>query len=373
MRILFVNHAFPGMFGALSSAFAAAGHEVLFASGFRRREFTLSGVRHIALAPSRESRADAAARRAPGLEAALGAGGQALRAFKRLADMDLAPDMAIISANDGYGLFCGEAFPETFRVGWAEGQVSFLGERAMSEAAFTRHLLQCRHALACHRFVCLGTGGRSSFAARLAHGLDAPYAVNTEWFSPGGKDGPEMVLCHAGRQSVDVAVAALTDLLNARGRCHVAVLCDGREAWKNWEAARAAMPHQERVHLPGPLSLEEYRDLLRSASLLLCPYEKGLPVSILLESMSCGVAPVMKEGTGPAFLRHGQNAFFRGEEDPGAFWSSLLEERAPLAAARAGARKSVLARFDQRRVVPKYVELLLKAYQAWDRKDASLA
>ena len=225
MRILFVNHAFPGTFGALASAFASAGHDVLFASGFRRREFSLPGVRHIVLAPPKESRASGAKCHAPGLEGALAAGGQALHAFVRLAEMDLAPDMVITSAVDGYGLFCGEAFPRAFRVAWTEAQAGIPGEKVRGETAFTRHLLQCRYAVDCHAFVCLGTGEQSQFAARLSCGLDVPYAVNSEWFSPGAAGGPELVLFYSGRQSADRSLAAVRGLLKARGRCHVAVLC----------------------------------------------------------------------------------------------------------------------------------------------------
>ena len=365
MRILFVNHAFPGIFGALAAFFAASGHDVLFASGFRRRDFSLPGVRHITLAPPKESRAAGASRHAPGLEAALSAGAQALHAFLRLADMDLAPDMVLVSADDGYGLFCDEAFPHAFRVGWA-GTSVFPGAGTRGETGFTRHLLQCRYAVSCHTFVCTGTGEESPFSSRLAHGLDAPCTVNTEWFSPGGSGGPELVLFYTGRQEPEACAPVVTEFLKRRGRCHAAVLCEGRTAWERWKAVWETMPHRERLHLPGTLSLEQYRDLLRAASLLVCLPGNTLPAATLLEAMSSGVAPVLEQGTGPAFLRAGKNAFFfPGKGTEAVFSASVLEARAPLSAVRSGARAAILARFDQQKVIPQHARLLLEAYGAW--------
>ena len=365
MRILFVNHAFPGTFGALAAFFASSGHDVLFASGFRRRDFSLPGVRHITLAPPKESRAAGASRHAPGLDAALSAGAQSLRAFLRLADMDLAPDMVLVSADDGYGLFCDEAFPHAFRVGWT-GESVFPGAGARGETGFTRHLLQCRYAVGCHAFVCTGAGKKSPFSSRLVHGLDAPCAVNTEWFSPGGTGGPELVLFYAGRQGPEACAPAVTEFLKMRGRCHAAVLCEGRATWEGWKKAHGTMPHGERLHLPGTLSLEQYRDLLRAASLLVCLPGNSLPAAMLLEAMSSAVAPVLELGTGPAFLQTGKNAFFFPQEGGyAAFLASVLEARIPLSAARSGARAAVLARFDQQKVTPLHARLLLKAYEAW--------
>ena len=367
MRILFVNHACPGTFGPLAAAFAQAGHDVLFASGFRRRDFSLPGVRRVTLAPPKESRASGSSRHAPGLDAALAAGAQALHAFLRLADMDLAPDMALVSADDGYGLFCDEAFPHAFRVGWAGASV-FPGAGARGETGFTRHLLQCRYAVSCHAFVCTGAGEGSLFSSRLAHGLDAPCAVNTEWFSPGGTGGPEFALFHTGRLGPEEAVHAVGGLLEERGRCHAAVLCEGRAVWERWKEAREAMPQKERLHLPGTLSLEQYRNLLRAASLLVCLPGSAPPASTLLEAMSCGVLPVLPEGEGPSFLHHGENAFFfrRGEEIS-RFLLSLL--KGDLRPAQDAARREVLARFDQKEVTAFHMKLLLREYERRKKKE----
>lgn len=366
MRILFVNHAFPGTFGALAAAFAAGGHEVLFASGFRRRDFTLAGVRHVVLASSREARAGGSSRYAPGLEGAISVGSHALHAFRRLGESGMAPDMIVLSASDGYGLFCEEAFPHAFRVGWAEGAKAFLTEKARGEPTFTRHLLQCRHALSSHLVLCPGTGERSLFSSRLAHGRDVPCPVNTGWFSPGEKRRPELVLFHAGRDGAAEDLTMVAGLLTARGTCRAAVLCDGPSVREQWMQACAALSEKSRPYVPGQLSLEEYRSLLRGASLVMFP-RPDLPSSVLLEAMSCGVVPVLPEGAGPSFLHHGKNAFFfRPGEESGRFLSALLDGE--LASVQDAARRDVLARFEQKNVTALHMKLLLDEYARWKNK-----
>ena len=84
MRILFVNHTFPGDLGPLLAAFAAQpGHEILFASCRGRRDFSVPGVRHVVLSPSRARRlaGDGAG---ASLDRAVEMGRQALQAFRLL-------------------------------------------------------------------------------------------------------------------------------------------------------------------------------------------------------------------------------------------------------------------------------------------------
>ena len=81
MRILFVNHTFPGDLGPLLAAFAAQpGHEILFASCRGRRDFSVPGVRHVVLSPSRSRRltGDGAG---TSLDRAVEMGRQVLQAF----------------------------------------------------------------------------------------------------------------------------------------------------------------------------------------------------------------------------------------------------------------------------------------------------
>ena len=97
MRILFVNHTFPGDLGPLLAAFAAQpGHEILFASCRGRRDFSVPGVRHVVLSPSR-SRRLAGDGAGTSLDRAVEMGRQALQAFRLLRQSGFVPDMVLLS------------------------------------------------------------------------------------------------------------------------------------------------------------------------------------------------------------------------------------------------------------------------------------
>jgi len=96
MRILFVNHTFPGDLGPLLAAFAAQpGHEILFASCRGRRDFSVPGVRHVVLSPSR-SRRLAGDGAGTSLDRAVEMGRQALQAFRLLRQSGFVPDMVLL-------------------------------------------------------------------------------------------------------------------------------------------------------------------------------------------------------------------------------------------------------------------------------------
>lgn len=98
MRILFVNHTFPGDLGPLLAAFAAQpGHEILFASCRGRRDFSVPGVRHVVLSPSR-SRRLAGDGAGTSLDRAVEMGRQALQAFGLLRQSGFVPDMVLLSS-----------------------------------------------------------------------------------------------------------------------------------------------------------------------------------------------------------------------------------------------------------------------------------
>ena len=142
MRILFVNHTFPGDLGPLLAAFAAQpGHEILFASCRGRRDFSVPGVRHVVLSPSRSRRlvGDGAG---TFLDRAVEMGRQALQAFRLLRQSGFVPDMVLLSSALEQGLFLRDAFPEAFVACFAESLPS--DGLAGDGKGLIRHLLQCR-------------------------------------------------------------------------------------------------------------------------------------------------------------------------------------------------------------------------------------
>ena len=139
MRILFINHTFPGLFSSLAAAFGAESrHEVLFASSYgRRQEVTLPGVRKIRLSPH-ALRARTAAEE---LDNMMTAGRQALHSFEILRESGFVPDMVLSSSRGGYALFWGAAFPDSFRVCWTESCTSLPDAEAATDPFFARHLV----------------------------------------------------------------------------------------------------------------------------------------------------------------------------------------------------------------------------------------
>ena len=389
MRILFINHSFPGLFASLASAIAAdPGHDVFFASSYGRQERPIPGVRKIRLGTN-ETRTRTASGE---LESMVMAGRLALRSFEQLTKNGLAPDMVISSSSGGYSLFWDAAFPGAFRVSWTES-VSVLPDRDMAlEPVFTRHLVQCRQALSAHLVVSL-TAGQPGLLNSLETSVELPYAVDTERFarvqgSPLIMDEqevaafPELVLLAVSkRQTRDPYLARLlTALLAKRPLCHVVLFCDTMTTRALMKEYCARLPEgvAKGLHISGMLSLNKYKSLMGKARALVYPPGCIPQATALLDAMSCGAALVLAgEGHIPCILKNDSNALvlddFQEAEDFAGHLSSLLDQGEKLRAIGSKARKTVCTHFDQKSVLPMQVAFLLEMYQIWKEKgDAAL-
>ena len=389
MRILFINHSFPGLFASLASAIAAdPGHDVFFASSYGRQERPIPGVRKIRLGTN-ETRTRTASGE---LESMVMAGRLALRSFEQLTKNGLAPDMVISSSSGGYSLFWDAAFPGAFRVSWTES-VSVLPDRDMAlEPVFTRHLVQCRQALSAHLVVSL-TAGQPGLLNSLETSVELPYAVDTERFarvqgSPLIMDEqevaafPELVLLAVSkRQTRDPYLARLlTALLAKRPLCHVVLFCDTMTTRALMKEYCARLPEgvAKGLHISGMLSLNKYKSLMGKARALVYPPGCIPQATALLDAMSCGAALVLAgEGHIPCILKNDSNALvlddFQEAEDFAGHLSSLLDQGEKLRAIGSKARQTVCTHFDQKRVLPMQVAFLLEMYQIWKEKgDAAL-
>ena len=389
MRILFINHSFPGLFASLASALAADPvHEVFFASSYGRQERPIPGVRKIRLGTN-ETRTRTASGE---LESMVMAGRQALRSFEQLTKNGLAPDMVISSSSGGYSLFWDAAFPGAFRVSWTES-VSVLPDRDMAlEPVFTRHLVQCRQALSAHLVVSL-TAGQPGLLNSLETSVELPYAVDTERFSRAQGSPlimdeqdvaafPELVLLAVSkRQTGDPYLARLlTALLAKRPLCHVVLFCDTMTTRALMKEYCASLPQgiAKSLHISGMLSLNKYKSLLGKAQALVYPPGCVPQATALLDAMSCGAALVLAgERHIPRILKDGSNALvlddFQEAEDFAGRLSSLLDQEEKLRAIGRKARQTVYTHFDQKKVLPLQVGFLLEMYHIWKEKgDAAL-
>ncbi len=365
MRILFVNHVFPGHFGPLAAAFAAdPAHEVKFLSNRARRNFSLPGVGHVILRAE-----DRRSARHSETDRVLAAGRQALKAFDLLRRNGFVPDLVLIASAWEYGLHVRSAFPDAFTVCCADA-VPRLPEGAAGSGVLPA-LLQSRLMLECDLCLIQTAGEPGPLPGRLSTAAALPYPVDTAGFarscagpalSDGEPlpDGAEVTLfsvadCNEARQAVRVA-----ELLTAlRPACRVVLLCEAGARERVDAEIRPLLHAVPRVSLPQTLTLREYRNLLCAAGLVVFGSARPAP-SVLLEAMSCEAAPVLP-GVNSPLLQPGENVIlFPETEDPASFLAELWDDPA-LPAVQRNARRTVLEHFRQQDVISLHVEAITAA------------
>ena len=387
MRILFINHTFPGLFAPLAAAFGAESrHEVLFASSYGRQDLTIPGVRKIRLG-SNEARARTAAAE---MENMLTAGRQALHSFEKLKETGFVPDMVLSSASGGYALFWETAFPDSFRVSWTESVPVMPDSRSASEPAFVRHLAQCRQAMGSTLSVCLTAGEQGFLSKRLRHAVELPYAVDTSRFVGGRFDPqiqndlnvtevPELLVLAVTRTQISSPelVQVLLHLCAVRPQCHVVLFCDSMATLNQMRTCCSELPDPlaGRLHVSGMLSLNRYRTLMTMASAVVFPPGSRIQDLTLLEAMSCGAVLVLAKGCSAAsFLQHGDNVFLLGEQSAPDFvhaLEALLKERELVRSVRIRARQTIVEHFALEKMLPLYVHFLEEMYTIWKEQGAA--
>ena len=388
MRILFINHTFPGLFSSLAAAFGAdARHEVLFASSYgRRQEVTLPGVRKIRLSPH-ALRARTAAEE---LDNMMAAGRQALHSFEILRASGFVPDMVLSSSRGGYALFWGAAFPDSFRVCWTESCTTLPNAEAVTDPLFARHLVLCRQAMDCDLVVTLSAGQPNFLKSRLKHAVELPYAVNTRQFAPGNfealeQDGlnltnlPELLVLAISRALAQSSALPLLlePLCTLRPECHVLLFCDtlATQGTMRTLCPTLAAGRAGRLHVSGMLSLNKYRTLLSQAAAWIYPPGSRVQAVPLLEAMSCGAALILsRDSFASPLLQDGDNVLFLEEKNARAFaqrLDALLNRKDLLQEVRLRARATVVEHFAQERVLPLQTHFLEQMYQIWKEQGTS--
>ncbi|WP_301967567.1 hypothetical protein [uncultured Desulfovibrio sp.] len=371
MRILFVNHTFPGDLGPLLAAFAAQpGHEVLFASCRGRRDFSVPGVRHVVLSPSR-SRRLAGDGAGTALDRAVETGRQALQAFRLLRRSAFVPDMVLLSSALEQGLFLRDVFPETFVACFAESLPS--DGLAGDGKGLVRHLLQCRQMLQSDLVIRLAAeAGTRDPEQRGA--VILPYPVDTDYFAPLAPSGTTSpgagarVLC-AVRDAADVwPMLRLAEALLAQcPDCRPVLLCESAAGRASLADLGTSLPPG--IEVPERLSLQAYRDLLRTAAVITAPAASCLSAPVLLEAMSCGVVPVLADDASRwPLLQEGGGCLWCGAAELVPTLAGILAQPHQLAELSLAARRTVERHFRRQDVIPGQLALLHQARAAWLRK-----
>ena len=370
MRILFVNHTFPGDLGPLLAAFAAQpGHEILFASCRGRRDFSVPGVRHVVLSPSRRRLAGDGAGAC--LDRAVEMGRQALQAFRLLRQSGFVPDMVVLSSALEQGLFLNDAFPEAFSVCFAD-ELPDAG-LAGDGRGLVRHLLQCRQMRQSDLVIRLAAEAESRDPEQRG-AVTLPYPVDTDYFAPAGDgacrraEGDGQVLC-AVRDAADAGrlLRLAENLLDQRPECRLTLLCESAAGRERLAALAASLPSG--VEVPERLSLPVYRDALRTAAVITAPDAACLPASVLLEAMSCGVVPVLAgdEGQWPV-LRQGGGCLWCRAGSLVPTLAEALGQPQELARLSRAARAVAVRHFRRQDVIPVHLAVLRQARDAWLRE-----
>ena len=370
LRILFINHTFPGDLGPLLAAFAAQpGHEILFASCRGRRDFSVPGVRHVVLSPSRRRLAGDGAGTV--LDRAVETGRQALQAFRLLRQSGFVPDMVLLSSALEQGLFLRDAFPDTFAVCFAEGLPS--DGLAADGRGLVRHLLQCRQMRQSDLVIRLAAEAESRDLEQRGV-VTLPYPVDTDYFAPAGDgacrraEGDGQVLC-AVRDAADAGrlLRLAEKLLDQRPECRLTLLCESATGRERLAALATALPPG--VSMPERLSLRAYRDLLRTAAVITAPEASCLSAPVLLEAMSCGVVPVLAgDASHWPLLHDGGGCLWCGAEELVPTLAGALSQPGRLAELSLAARRTVERYFRRQDVIPGHLALLHQARAAWLRK-----
>lgn len=414
MRILFLHGTFPGPFRWLAHAFGAhSEHTVLFLSETGRK-VTLPGVRRLRLAPPLSHACEDPAEREAVLRFRRGA--RAGNALLGLRKDGFVPDLICASASMGGSFYVRDIFPRAFymvQADWfytqGENHCFFNRGRPRPAADFAparvRNLWEYNALGDCDLAVTSSNWQRAQYPPFLARDIQVLHSgINTRFFSPAPGEhfavgeldlsGARELITFSGPMH-DAArgfaqfMGCLPRLLRLRPACRVLVAWpeaasrgkgragDETLERENLNQRRDALPlsgeERARVHLLGPLPLQDYRRMLQASTVhvyLTAPYALSTGI---LESMACG-GLVVGSDTAPVreVLSHGVNGFLCD------FWEmeSLAEivagvaQRAPrLAFIRQAARQAVEQEYDAAVQTQRLRDLL---QECMERKRQSL-
>ncbi|SDF41693.1 glycosyltransferase [Desulfovibrio legallii] len=387
MRILVVSHVFPGEFGQLAAALAAAGHEVIFAAAHGRREARIPGVRHMDLRdvplrrpPEGEEDPYGVALAGRILDRTCARARDGARRLVRLRAAGWEPQIVCCSAAHGNGLLARGLFPQAFFVVYGEWYTAPEGEAFAPQAV--GNLLQAAALGESHLAFTSTDWQRTRYPEALAQRLEVwPRCVDTAFFSPppvGAKAPEEELITFSGRgmespQAFLRLLAGLPHLLERRPRCRAVLLSSlGEPLPQDCPPELRAALRSPRVRLLPYVPRAEYRELLRASTFYVYCNSSQTLSSGLFEAMACGL-PVLATDTGAVreVLRHGQNGFlFQGAEPCNLAdrVGDLLEALPGMTNLRRQARRSIEGYCALRTELPRQLNRLQEAYARWARE-----
>ena len=149
--------------------------------------------------------------------------------------------------------------------------------------------------------------------------------------------------------------------------CRLVLLCESAAGRESLAELGASLPAG--IEVPERLSLNAYRDLLRTAAVITAPAAACLSAPVLLEAMSCGVVPVLAgDASHWPLLHDGGGCLWCGAEELVPTLAGALSQPGRLAELSLAARRTVERHFRRQDVIPGHLALLHQARAAWLRK-----
>ncbi len=382
MRILFINNAFPDVFGPLAALFAEdADSEVLFLSGYGRREYSIPGVRRVVLKVNRRRGANAEERPGPVMDRDYAMAKQARGAFADLRSMGFVPDIVLATARRGYAFFVPEAFPESFLVGCAGAD--YAAPDVLTPEGFSADLIQSRLMLHSHVWCAAPFGMAALPSSRPANDgrmLDSPFCADTAFFSPGpaSRKGEDISFRITDKDVFTKTCldTALPLLLRRRPTCRLILTCGDagtQEHLRDW-TSRLSADVSARVAVVRRLDRKLCRDILRAVRAHVFVGAGGGLAQEILESMSCAALTLVPKGLVPtggeacSVISPGVDGMVYAVNSADEWLSlflGILDDPGTSEIIGRAARAVVLKRYDSRKVLLRHKERLLDAYSQW--------
>ena len=394
-----------------ASLAALPGNEVLFASEYGRRDFSLPGVKRVLLKKPKDRKKAVASISTPALDAgerdwtmAYLRGRATASSLMGVLAEGFEPDMVILSGSMGNGLFVRNLFPEALLVGYADWYFRDEAETRYPLSTMPdiplaprniRNTLQAKNFFDCNCHFTTTEWQREQYPEGMRGFISVlRKCVDTEFFAPAPASRFSFGDCELTERQEIVTLSVrdaarlreggfwceLPSLLSARPDCHVVLISTGKEVRLDClRESMAAFPSgmRGRIHLLDFLPPGAYRDLLCVSSLHLCKDISFMLPSELLEAMSCGCV-VLAPDTGAVreVLSDGQNGFLY-PSGRRMNWvmliTLLLERRSELLSIRRNARKTVFGKHNKNTLLPRHIAFLMDRYSHWRAQQIQLA
>ncbi len=391
MKYLFIHHNFPAQFHKMSERLAAdPQNTVVFLSLFKRRkDLTAKNVQWLQISSKKHANLNAINSYEQSIVFA--------ESQVQLRNKGFIPDIIHGHANFGTINFSKEIFPTARQTGFFEWYYKLETEQAIQKSAN----IAIPNLSPLHRQCNIITMGalemvdaalsatewqKAQFPIEYHNKIQTLHnGIDTEFFCPGSPTVlPEEFAQLQDKEIVTYMARSLEphrgfvsfyrsipQILAKRPNAHIVIVGDPKTSYSqqlsNGKSYLEAMQETvdvdtSRIHIFPTMPYEVYRSVLRRSTVhmyLTVPFTLSWS---LLEAMSCGCTMVVSntEST-QEVIEDGQNAFFTdfyNSEEIAKTVCHALENHEKLDHIRTNARKTVLEKYDEKLLLPKYIDFL---------------